>query len=224
MGNPVSDFFNNLFSGGGGGGDDASDAEAEYQAWLRAERKKARGEVDKTFAPYGLDSDAFAYGDPIRRKYKNYVMNAPVTGINEQRTGAREDLGAALARQGLNRSSTAVDRNTLLDKTYAKAEVDAAEKGDRAAKAVQQNLIKAKAQALADINASTDPAGAASQAMTSSLVATDPGEFKPMYDVFDKITKGLLLRQEVENLKKQKAAYDYWMGGGKTSSARNIPD
>ena len=151
-------------------------------------------------------------------------MNAPVTGINEQRTGAREDLGAALARQGLNRSSTAVDRNTLLDKTYAKAEVDAAEKGDRAAKAVQQNLIKAKAQALADINASTDPAGAASQAMTSSLVATDPGEFKPMYDVFDKITKGLLLRQEVENIKKQKAAYDYWMGGGKTSSAKNISD
>ena len=224
MGNPVSDFFNNLFSGGGGGGDDAADAEAEYQAWLRAERKKARDQVDQTFAPYGLDSDAFAYGDPIRRKYKNYVMNAPVTGINEQRTGAREDLGAALARQGLNRSSTAVDRNTLLDKTYAKAEVDAAEKGDRAAKAVQQNLIKAKAQALADINASTDPAGAASQAMTSSLVATDPGEFKPMYDVFDKITKGLLLRQEVENIKKQKAAYDYWMGGGKTSSARNIPD
>ena len=224
MGNPVSDFFNNLFSGGGGGGDDAADAEAEYQAWLRAERKKARDQVDQTFAPYGLDSDAFAYGDPIRRKYKNYVMNAPVTGINEQRAGAREDLGAALARQGLNRSSTAVDRNTLLDKTYAKAEVDAAEKGDRAAKAVQQNLIKAKAQALADINASTDPAGAASQAMTSSLVATDPGEFKPMYDVFDKITKGLLLRQEVENLKKQKAAYDYWMGGGKTSSARNIPD
>ena len=60
--------------------------------------------------------------------------------------------------------------------------------------------------------------------MTSSLVATDPGEFKPMYDVFDKITKGLLLRQEVENIKKQKAAYDYWMGGGKTSSAKNISD
>ena len=218
MGNPVSDFFNSLFSGGGGGGDDASDAEAEYQAWLRAERKKARDQVDQTFAPYGLDSDAFAYGDPIRRKYKNYVMNAPVTGINEQRAGAREDLGAALARQGLNRSSTAVDRNTLLDKTYAKAEVDAAEKGDRAAKAVQQNLIKAKAQALADINASTDPAGAASQAMTSSLVATDPGEFKPMYDVFDKITQGLLVRQEVENKKRDRELFESYFGNPRSSA------
>jgi len=219
MGNIVTDFLDTIFGGGDDGGGDVADAEAEYQAWLREERKKARAEVDKTFAPYGLDDDAFAYGDPIRRKYTNYVMNDPISGIKQQRRDTREDLGAALARQGLSGSSTAVDKNALLNKTYAQAQVKAAERGDEAAKQVQRNLLKARGDALDKIGLSTDPAGTASQAITSSMMATDPGEFKPMHDVFDKILKGFLLRQESEALKKDKAYFNQLISGIKPSSA-----
>lgn len=95
--------INNWTGGGGGGGNEAADTEAEYQAWLRAERKKAREGIDKTFAPYGLDDNAFAYGDPIRRKYQKFVMDAPITGIKAQRRTAGADLAAALERQGLGK-------------------------------------------------------------------------------------------------------------------------
>ena len=58
MANPVSDFFNTLFNSGGG--ENASDAEAEYQEWLRKERDNAKAEVDSTIAPNRLSDDAFA--------------------------------------------------------------------------------------------------------------------------------------------------------------------
>jgi len=211
----------NNWTGGGGGGDSAADAEADYQAWLREERKKARGEIDKVFSPYGLDDNAFAYGDPIRRKYKKYLMDSPITGIKGQRRLAADDLAAALERQGLGKSSTAVRRDALMDKTFAKAQVDSALKGDQMAKGVQSALLQAKQDALDNISLSSNPASTISSAITSANIATDPGQFEPMYDVFDQITKGLLLRQEVENRKKQRDLFEQWFGSP-TSSGKVI--
>lgn len=70
--------------------------------------------------------------------------------------------------------------------------------------------MKAKQAALDNIALSSDPASAVSTAMTSADIATDPGQFEPMYDVFDKITQGLLLRQEVENRKKQREFFEQY--------------
>tara|TARA_R100000808_G_scaffold4647_1_gene14892 strand:- start:520 stop:1209 length:690 start_codon:yes stop_codon:yes gene_type:complete len=213
--------INNWTGGGGGGGNEAADTEAEYQAWLRAERKKAREGIDKTFAPYGLDDNAFAYGDPIRRKYQKFVMDAPITGIKAQRRTAGADLAAALERQGLGKSATAAKKDAEMGKTFAKAQVDAALQGDQKAMAVRNALMKAKQAALDNIALSSDPASAVSTAMTSADIATDPGQFEPMYDVFDKITQGLLLRQEVENRKKQREFFEQYFPP--SSSAKYHP-
>ena len=204
---------------GGGGGNEAADAEAEYQEWLRKEREKARGEIDKVFEPYGLGDNAFAYGDPIRRKYNKFVMDAPLTGIKAQRRASAAELAAALERQGLGKSSTAVNRDALMDKTFAKAQVDAALRGDELAQGVRAKLLQAKQDALDNIALSNDPASSISSAITSANVATDPGKFEPMYDVFDKITQGLLLRQEVENKKRDRELFESYFGKP-TSSAK----
>ena len=198
---------------------DPAATEADYQAKLKKLREEAKADLDETFSKYDLDDPDFKYGDSIRKKYMDFAMDSPITGIRPQRKKALGDLVAALNRQGLEKSSVAVNREALAKKLYADAQVKAALTGDQTAKGVQKNLINLKSEALDAINASSDPGSEGSMTATSAALATDPGKFSAMHDVFAKLTEGLLVRQEVEQRKRQNDLYKMYFpqysGSGK---------
>ena len=135
-------------------------------------------------------------------------MNAPVSGIRDQRKKAMSDLTFQLARQGKGDSTLRTDREALAKKLYAKGQVDAGVKGHGIGEALRGKLDTAKNLALADIRNATNPESAANTAMSSIQSQTDPGTFNPMLDVFLKLTQGLAMRQEVERRKDRQAEID----------------
>ena len=221
--------------GGGDGGDGGAAAEAAYQAKIRQEKLDAKAEVDELYAKFGLGSDAtdaeleaFAYGDPVRRSYNRFAMDAPITGIEDQRSKALGDLTVALSRQGLGGgkfsrggSSSEVNRKALAKKMYAKGQVDVAAGAEGEAMKIKDALLAARGASLGQIDAATDPASAVSMAMSNAQQATQPGKFNPVLKVFEDITKGMLIKQEVENKKQQRALYNRLMGLP-SSSAKNV--
>lgn len=196
---------------GGSGGDEGVSESAQAaaaEAALKIKKDKARADVNEAFSEYGLGDTNSPYFKRIARDYRDYAMNAPVTGIQDQKSNAMADLVAQLSRQGMLDSSTMVDREALAKKLFAKAQVDAASRGREKGETVRGTLRDAKGQALADINAATDPASAANFAINNISAQSDPGKFDPMLDVFYELTRGLALRQETEQRRKQNAQLD----------------
>jgi hypothetical protein len=200
--------------------DDPSEQAATEAALLDTKKGDARADLEAAFSGYGLEDADSHYFKKIGRNYRDFAMNAPVTGIKDQRKAAMGDLIAQLARQGQLDSTTRVDREALSKKLFAKAQVDASAKGHGIGEGVRQNLLGAKGQGLADINAATDPSSAANFAINNITAQTDPGTFDPMLDVFYELTKGLAMRQETENRKKQQGQLDSLFSH--SSSAKNI--
>ena len=227
----------NISNWTGGGGDDGGDggagAEAAYQAKIRADKKKATQDVWDLYDAYGLGEDAtdaeleeFAYGDPVRRSYNRFAMDAPITGIEDQRSKALGDLTVALSRQGLGGgkfsrggSSSEVNRKALAKKMYAKGQVEVASRGDREAMKIKDALLAARGASLGQIDAATDPASAVSMSMSNAEQATQPGKFDPVLKVFEDITKGMLIKQEVEQKEQQRAMYNRLIAGLPTDSS-----
>ena len=222
--------------GGGDGGDGGAAAEAAYQARIRQEKEEATQDVWDLYAKFGLGEDAtdaeleaFAYGDPVRRSYNRFAKDAPITGIEDQRSKALGDLTVALSRQGLGGgkfsrggSSSEVNRKALAKKMYAKGQVDVAAGAEGEAMKIKDALLAARGASLGQIDAATDPASAVSMAMSNAQQATQPGKFNPVLKVFEDITKGMLIKQEVEAKKKQRALYDRIIAGLPTDSSKNI--
>ena len=204
---------------GGDEGQSESAQAAAAEAALQLKKDEAIGDVDTAFSGYGLDDPNSPYFKKIARDYRDFAMNAPITGIRDQRSSAMKDLVAQLIRQGKYDSTVRTDREALAKKLFAKAQVDAAKKGHGIGEGVRRNLLDAKGSALADINAATDPASAANFAINNISARTDPGTFDPMLDVFYELTKGLALRQETEQRRNQNQALEQAFPG---SSSRII--
>jgi len=221
--------------GGDDGGDGGASAEAAYQSKVRQAKIDAKAAVEELYAKFGLGEDAtdaeleaFAYGDPVRRSYSKFAMDAPITGIKDQRSRALGDLTVALSRQGLGGgkysrggSSSEVNRKALAKKMFAKGQVDVALGSEGEAMKIRNALLAAKGKSFQDIDLAADPASAVSMSMATSEQATQPGKFNPILKVFEDITKGMLIKQEVENKKQQRALYNRLIGMP-TSSATLI--
>ena len=199
----------NMFGGGGGGDDGPSESEqaAAAAALLKIKRDKAKAELEKDLG--GFDDDYFKN---IGRKYSSYAMNAPVTGIRDQRSTAMDELIAQLSRQGKLNSTVRTDREALAKKLFGKAQVDAASKGKGISDTVEGEFQAQKGLALQDIASATDPESSANAHMGSIMASTKPGTFNPMLDVFLKLTQGLAMRQEVERRKDRQAQLDSYYG------------
>lgn len=207
------------WTGGGGGGDEGpSEAEqaAAAEAALQVRKDKAKTDLEEAFSGYGLKDKDSPYFKDIARRYTNFAMNAPVTGIKDQRGDAMKELIAQLARQGKLDSTVRTDRESLAKKLYAKGQVDAALKGRGIGEGVRGTLSEAKEQGLADIRAATDPESAAQSAMSGIMAKTDPGTFDPVLDVFLKLTQGLAMRQEVERRRDRQAQIDSYLAGDRS--------
>jgi len=199
----------NMFGGGGDddGGPSESEQAATAAALLKIKRDKAKADLEEELG--GFDDDYFKN---IGRKYSNFAMNAPVTGIRDQRANAMDELVAQLSRQGMLNSTVRTDREALAKKLFGKAQVDAARTGKGIGNEVQGEFQAQKGLALQDIQSATDPASSANAHMGSIMSSTKPGTFNPMLDVFLKLTQGLAMRQEVERRKDRQAQIDYYYG------------
>jgi hypothetical protein len=207
--------WSNMF-GGGGGDDGPSESEqaAAAAAALKIKRDQAAADLEEDLG--GFDEDYFK---KIGNRYTSFAMNAPVTGIRDQRASAMDDLVAQLSRQGMLNSTLRTDREALAKKLYGKAQVDAASKGKDMGDQVEAGFLREKGLAHQDIQSATDPASSANAHMGNIMSATKPGSFNPMMDVFLKLTQGLAMRQEVERRKDRQAQLDLNYG---TNSSRNI--
>jgi hypothetical protein len=214
----------NNWTGNNGGGGDEGPSESEQAAAaediLSGKKKDARAELEAAFSGYGLDDTNSAYFKKIGRNYRDFAMNAPVTGIRDQRGDAMSDLVAQLARQGQLDSTTRTSREALAKKLFAKAQVDASVKGRNIGEGVRGELLAVKNQGLLDIDASTDPSSASNMAINKISAKSDPGTFDPMLDVFYELTKGLALRREAEGRKDRQSQIDSLFTHD--SSAKNI--
>tara|TARA_B100000809_G_C15022906_1_gene489111 strand:+ start:347 stop:1030 length:684 start_codon:yes stop_codon:yes gene_type:complete len=208
-----ADNLKNMF---GGGEDDDGPSESEQAAAAAADLKIKR---DKAVADLETDLGGFDddYFKNIGRKYSNFAMNAPVTGIRDQRSTAMDELIAQLSRQGMLNSTVRTDREALAKKLFGKAQVDARREGTRIGRGVEKEFQGQKTLALQDIASATDPASSANASMGSIMSSTKPGTFDPMLDVFLKLTQGLAMRQEVERRKDRQAQLDTFYG---TDSAK----
>jgi hypothetical protein len=207
--------WSNMFGGGGGdGGPSESEQAAAAAAALKIRTDQATADLEEDLS--GFDEDYFRN---IGRKHTNFKMNAPVTGIRDQRSAAMRSLTAQLARQGKLNSTTRTRRNALAKKLYGKAQVDAASRGKAIGDQVEGDFNTVKGQALSDIANATNPESEANAAMGGIMAKTNPGTFDPMLDVFLKLTQGLAMRQEVERRKDRQAQLDSYYG---TDSSRNI--
>ena len=196
-------------------GPSESEQAAAAEAALTIKRDAAVADLEADLAGYDED-----YFKNIGRKYSNFAMNAPVSGIRDQRSDAMEKLTAQLARQGKLNSSLRTDREALAKKLYGKAQVDAASKGKDMGDQVEAGFLREKGLAHQDIQSATDPASSANAHMGNIMSATKPGSFNPMMDVFLKLTQGLAMRQEVERRKDREAQLASIFPS--TSSAKNI--
>ena len=200
---------------GGGGGDDGGDSEsaqaAAAAAALKIKRDAAEADLLEDLAEYDDD-----YFKNIGNKYTNFAMNAPVTGIRDQRSEAMDKLTSQLARQGKLNSSVRTDREALAKKLYGKGQVDAASKGRTLSRGVEGEFNKAKAQAIMDIQNATNPESASNAAMGNIMASTNPGNFNPILDVFLNLTLGLAMRQEVERRKERQAEINSYLAGDRS--------
>ena len=208
----------NNWTGGGGGGDTGpseSEQAAAAAAALKVQRDQATADLEKDLG--GFDDDYFKN---IGRKYSNFAMNAPVSGIRDQRSTAMDELVAQLSRQGMLNSTVRTDREALAKKLFGKAQVDARREGTRIGRGVEKDFQREKGKALGDIQLATDPSSAANAQMGNIMSSTKPGTFNPMTDVFLKLTQGLAMRQEVERRKDREAQLATLFDS--TDSSRNI--
>jgi hypothetical protein len=209
--------WSNALGMGGGGDDGPSESEqaAAAAAALKIKRDQAAADLEEDLG--GFDEDYFK---KIGNRYTSFAMNAPVTGIRDQRASAMDDLVAQLSRQGMLNSTVRTDREALAKKLYGKAQVDAASKGKDMGDQVEAGFLREKGLAHQDIQSATDPASSANAHMGNIMSATKPGSFNPMMDVFLKLTQGLAMRQEVERRKDREAQLASIFPS--TSSAKNI--
>ena len=182
-----------------GGPSESEQAQAAADK-LKGQRDTAQAELEADLAEYDKD-----YFKNIGRKYSNFAMNAPVTGIRDQRASAMDELVAQLSRQGMLNSTVRTDMEALAKKLYGKAQVDAASKGHTLGRDVEGKFNYAKGEAIKDIQSAVNPASAADASMGNIMAQTNPGNFNPMLDVFLKLTQGLAMRQEVERRKDRQA-------------------
>jgi hypothetical protein len=211
------DQFNPFKAKPGDSGPSPAEQAAAEEAVLREKRKKARGELTEAFSGYGIDDTDSPYFKKIGRNYRDFAMNAPVTGILDQRKKSMGDLIAQLSRQGLLNSSTAVSREALAKKLFAKGQIDASVAGKAAGERVRGNLRTARGKGIDDINAAIDPASSANLAMGSIDTQTDPGKFDPILDVFYELTRGLQTKEKVERRQEQQGQINQFLAGDSSS-------
>lgn len=169
--------------GGGGGNDDAEKAEAERQARIRAGTTKV--------------NDIFAqYNDPFYAQRATDYEAWAMPQVEQQYKKAQEQLLYALARQyGSTNTSEAAARQAQLAKDYGLAKTAQTEQGLALSNQARGNVENARSEILAQLNATADPASAASSAVRQNEILSRTDPYTPLGELFANVTEGLAASQ-----------------------------
>ena len=122
-----------------------------------------------------------AFYDARRQSFLDYY--APQ--LQRQFSDARDQLGFALARAGLSRSSTAIDKSSRLSESYNTENTALASRAEKSVSDLKNNVADQRATLLGQLEASSDPGATANLATgRQQVLAQSPIEYSPLSDAF----------------------------------------
>jgi len=172
-------FLSGLF----GGGDDGSALIAQQEAEREARIRRGMDQINQIFAPY--DEGFF---DQQREAYVDYAMPQ----VEDQFVDARNQLGFALARQGIAHSSEANRRAGKLAGDRGLAVNDVLQSGRDVANDARRDLERERQTITAQLQATADPESAANAARAYADIADDSERFETIGPLFQNVTAGLV--------------------------------
>lgn len=175
-----------LFGGGGdGGAADIARQQLEEQRKREAERKAAiasgTAAIDEAFSAFNDD-----FFNDQAQAYVDY--QSPY--LDRQFRDAEKDLIFGLSNAGLLNSSTAADRQKLLEDERRKYTRQVATQGENFANTNRGNLENTRSQLLTQLSATEDPASAASAAAREAGLLNTPPSFDPIGDLVFRALEG----------------------------------
>ena len=170
-----------MCTGGGGGDGGAAQARAD-EAARQARIKQGTQSIDKSFG--GFDDNFY------KGRERAFVNNA-IPQLNGQFVDTQRNLTYNLARQGLTASSEAARNAGELQRQYNDNRAQIAAQGMDYANETRNQVEQNRSELLAQLNATSDPAAAASSAVNRADVLAAQRSFSPLGQLFANTT-GLL--------------------------------
>ena len=170
-----------MCTGGGGGDGGAAQARAD-EAARQARIKEGSANIDKSFGGF---NDAF-----YNQRAKAYTDYANPQ-LADQYARTQQNLTYNLARQGLTASSEASRNAGELQRQYNDNRALIASRGLDAANEARQQVEQNRSELISQLNATGDPAAAASAALARAGTLSQQQSFSPLGQLFANTT-GLL--------------------------------
>lgn len=159
--------------GGGGGRDNSADQAAAREQQRRSRINSGISRIDEALAPF---NDEFFAG------HQQAFLDNSLPQLDKSFTDAQKDLIFALSRSGLLQSSTAAGRQRGLDEERARFERELNDQAVSFANQGRSNLESTRSNLISQLNATEDPALAASSAAREAGLLQAPPTFSPLGD------------------------------------------
>lgn len=151
---------------------------------------------------------------PIWEQQQEAYLDFANPQLDNQYKDARKDLGFALARQGINASSTAGDRWGKLQEDYNLQQQAIADKAMGYANQAKSNIADEKQSLLTMLNSTADPGSAVSAARSAVNSLSSTPSFSPLGPLFQNATAGLAAGMQGNQQFKQNEKLNNIMYGG----------
>lgn len=164
---------------GGGGGDGGA---AQARADENARQRRIKEGVSNIDTQFGKFDDGFYAGR--QKAFTNYALPQ----VNDQYKQTADQLAFSLARNGLSSSSEAARQGGVLqrDDAFARQQVAAGAIGE--AQKARQNVEDNRNNLVAQLQSTSDPGMAASNALRQAATLQMQGQFSPLGALFQNTT------------------------------------
>ncbi len=159
----------------GGGGDAAKEIEQQQLA-RQGLIQQGIGAINKSFA--GFDPAFY------NRQYQG-VLAAQLPQVGDQYRQQRNQLGYALAGQGLNRSSAGANLGGALTRELGQQQQNVVNQATQATQSLQQQIGNQKGALISQLQQSADPTLAAQRAVESASQFSAPSIVQPLGNLFN---------------------------------------
>lgn len=167
---------------GGGGKDNSAEQAAQRERERRARISQGTASIDQALAPF---NDEF-----FGTQQQAFLDNA-LPQLDDQFKQAQKDLIFALSRGGLLQSSTAAQRQRALNEERARFERQLNDQAVAFANQGRSNLETTRSNLISQLNATEDPALAASSAAREAGLLNTPPTFDPLGQFVFNAAEGL---------------------------------
>lgn len=188
--------------GSGGSGDDLRALESQKQNAIA----RGRRAIDENFA--GFNPEFYD------RRQQEYI-DAQLPELTRQATVTRNSLAYDLARSGLGKSGVAVDKNSSLDREIGQQQRNVATAAAESANNLRKDVEGQRANLVAQLQVSGDPASAAQAATRTAAAYDTPLSVQPVGNFFGGWTSTMLANKIAREYDPNvPAMFDWGASGG----------